>query len=77
MNTTKEIKITSKNSKLFLQKSTFDKRWNVHDNTENREQFKTRCLTILDDEFYKYFPDNVFFCERTSYINDYCLEICQ
>ena len=37
MNTTKEIKITSKNSKLFLQKSTFDKRWNVHDNTENRE----------------------------------------
>ena len=75
MNTTKEIKITSKNSKLFLQKSTFDKRWNVHDNTENREQFKTRCLTILDDEFYKHFPDNGFFGERASYINDYCLEI--
>lgn len=75
MNTTKEIEITTKNSKLFSQRSAFDKRWNIQYNTENREQFKTRCLNILDDEFYKHFPDTGLFDERASYINDYCLEI--
>lgn len=75
MNATKEIEITTKNSKLFSQKKSFDKRWGIQDNTEDREQFKTRCLIILDDEFYKHFPDTGLFDERTSYINDYCLEI--
>ena len=75
MNNTKEIEITVKNSKLFAQKNSFNKRWNIIDNEENKEQFKDRCLAILDTEFYRHSPDNRVFNEKVSYINDYCLEI--
>lgn len=75
MSNTQEIEITTKNSKLFAQKDAFNKRWNIVDNTEKKEEFKTRCLTILDNEFYKHSPDNGVFSDRIPYINDYCLDI--
>ena len=75
MSSTKEIEITTENSKLLAQKDAFNRRWNIVDNMEKKEEFKTRCLTILDNEFYKHSPDNGVFNDRIPYINDYCLDI--
>lgn len=76
MSSIKEIEITTDNSKLFSQREAFNKRWNIIDNSEKKEEFKNRCLTILDDEFHKHSPNHgVFSDERCEYINDYCLEI--
>ena len=75
MNDTKEIKITTENSKLYAQKYAFDKRWNNIDTNENKEQFKIRCLIILDNIFNKNSPEKFATDTKAQYINDFCLEI--
>lgn len=43
----KEIKITNKNSEFIRLKDGFNKRWNVQDGEENKNQLKNRCLSVI------------------------------
>lgn len=47
--TLKEIKITNKNSKYLRTKTEFNKRWNIKDDEEDKEQLKNRCLAVINN----------------------------
>ena len=74
MTVTKEIMIDEKSSKLYKIKKNFNQRWNIIDVTEEKKEFKTRFLMIMEDEFNKNGPRN-YFDEKKQYIKNFCIEI--
>ena len=75
MSQTKEIKINEKNSKLFAQMSTFNKRWDIQNNTEDRQGFKIRCLNVINEELSKNSFGNPAISKQINLVSNYCMEI--
>ncbi|MCI8347262.1 MAG: hypothetical protein HFJ12_04870 [Bacilli bacterium] len=72
----REINITINNSKMFSQKESFNKRWNIIDTKEHREQLKNRCLLTLENELNKAnFNDSYTILAKRTYINTFCMNI--
>lgn len=43
----KEIKVTNKNSEFIRLQTSFNKRWNIEEKKENKNQLKNRCLAVI------------------------------
>ena len=69
--TLKEIKITNKNSKYLRTKTGFNKRWNIKDDEEDKEQLKNRCLAVINN-YLNSIPE---YYDRKYEISDFCSEI--
>lgn len=69
--TLKEIKITNKNSKYLRTKTGFNKRWNIKDDEEDKEQLKNRCLAVINN-YLNSIPE---YYDRKYEIIDFCSEI--
>lgn len=69
--TLKEIKITNKNSKYLRIKTGFNKRWNIKDDEEDKEQLKNRCLAVINN----YLNSISEYYDRKYEISDFCSEI--
>ena len=69
--TLKEIKITNKNSKYLRTKTGFNKRWNIKDDEEDKEQLKNRCLAVINN-YLNSIPE---YYNRKYEISDFCSEI--
>lgn len=69
--TLKEIKITNKNSKYLRIKTGFNKRWNIKDDEEDKEQLKNRCLAVINN-YLNSIPE---YYDRKYEISDFCSEI--
>lgn len=75
MSEVREIKINEKNSKLFAQYSSFNKRWDIKNNNDNRQEFKIRCLNIINEAFSKNLFNGSSLGNKINLISNYCIEI--
>ena len=67
----REIKVTNKNSELLEMKESFNKRWNIIDNEENKNQLKNRCLAIICNSL-----NNIYgYHGRRETIENFCSEV--
>lgn len=67
----KEIKVTNTNSEFIRLKDGFNKRWNIQDNEENKNQLKNRCLSVICNTLnaiYEYYA-------RESTITHFCSDV--
>ena len=69
--TLKEIKITNRNSKCLRTKTGFNKRWNIKDDEEDKEQLKNRCLAVINNHLNSISE----YYSRKYEISDFCSEI--
>lgn len=67
----REIKVTNKNSEYLKIKESFNKRWNINDINENKEQLKNRCLTIISNSFTRIYD----YDKRVTTIKHFCSEV--
>ena len=67
----KEIKVTNKNSEYLKLKESFNKRWNINDIDENKEQLKNRCLAVICNSL-----NNIYgYDKRKETIGHFCSEV--
>lgn len=67
----KEIRVTNKNSEYIRLKDGFNKRWNLQDTEENKNQLKNRCLSVICNEL-----NNVYgYDTRKENIVQFCSSI--